>query len=71
MLCIRNGQIHDGIHRDPYVSDILIDNGRIVKIAANISADDCQVVDAAGLRIYPGFVEAHCHTGLSLSLIHI
>jgi len=66
MLCIRNGQIHDGIHRDPYVSDILIDNGRIVKIAANISADDCQVVDAAGLRIYPGFVEAHCHTGLSV-----
>ena len=64
MLLIRNGRIHDAVHREPYVADILVDDGKIRKIEPGLSAEGAEVVDAAGKEIYPGFVEAHGHTGL-------
>lgn len=64
MLLIKNGRIHDAIHREPYIADILTDNGKILSIQADIVCDGAEVVDAAGKEIYPGFVEAHGHTGL-------
>nr|MCR4854578.1 amidohydrolase [Erysipelotrichaceae bacterium] len=64
-MIIRNGLLHDAIRREPYVADIRVENGRIVKIAASIELqEDEAVVDATGLNVYPGFVEAHCHLGL-------
>lgn len=65
MKLIRNGLIHDAIHREPYAADILIDGGKIVRIGAGIEAPDAEVIDLAGLNVYPGFVDAHAHTGLS------
>ena len=65
MLCIKNGLIHDAINRDPYLADILIDNGVIVAIAPDLDLpDDTEVFDATGLFVYPGFVDAHSHLGL-------
>ena len=64
MRLIKNGLIHDAVNRDPYIADIMVDGGKIVKIEKDIAADGAQVYDAAGLEVYPGFVEAHCHTGL-------
>ncbi|MBQ8150491.1 MAG: amidohydrolase [Clostridia bacterium] len=64
MLLIKNGLIHDAVHREPYTADILCDGGKIARIAEQIDAAGADVFDAAGLEIYPGFVEAHCHTGL-------
>lgn len=63
MLLIRNGLIFDAVHREPYTADILVKDGKIVEIGAGLTAD-CPTFDAAGLHIYPGFVEAHCHIGL-------
>ena len=31
MLCIRNGRIHDMVHPEAFVGDILIENGKIVE----------------------------------------
>ncbi len=62
MLCIKNGTVHDAVHEQPYSADILVENGKIAAIGENLSAD--QVIDAAGLHVYPGFVEAHGHIGL-------
>lgn len=69
MLCIKNGTLHTASNADArmrtFSADILIDAGKIQEIGINLSAPDgCEVVDATGLHIYPGFVEAHCHTGL-------
>ncbi|MBR0464388.1 MAG: amidohydrolase [Clostridia bacterium] len=64
MLLIKGGLIHDAVNREPYVGDILVEDGKIKKIAPNIDAPDAEVYDAAGKEIYPGFVEAHGHTGL-------
>lgn len=63
MLLIRNGLIFDAVHREPYTADILVKDGKIAEIGAGLTAD-CATFDAAGLHIYPGFVEAHCHIGL-------
>lgn len=61
-VCIKNGLIHDAIHSESYVADLLIENGKIAAIAPGLSGDT--VIDAAGLEVYPGFVEAHSHIGL-------
>ena len=65
MLCIKNGLIHDAVNREAYKGDILIENGKISAIGSDISVTEgTEIIDAEGLQIYPGFVEAHCHLGL-------
>lgn len=69
MICMKNGTIHTarkgetGIQH--FLADILIGDGKIREISPDIAVPkDCAIVDASGLHIYPGFVEAHCHIGL-------
>ena len=64
MICIKNGTLHTAITKDVFVADLLIDHGKIVKIGQNISAENAEVIDASGLHVYPGFIDAHCHIGL-------
>ena len=64
MICIKNGTLHTAVSKETFIADILIDGGKIVKIGKDLSADGAEVIDAAGLHVYPGFVEAHCHIGL-------
>ena len=65
MLCIKNGLIHDAVNRDPYIADILIDNGVITAIAPELSIPEgTEIFNASGLLVYPGFVDAHSHLGL-------
>ncbi len=68
MLLIKQGNIHDAVQRNTYIGDILVENGKIVKMEPVLQGktiNDAQVLDASGLQIYPGFVEAHCHLGLN------
>jgi len=65
MILIRNGLVHDAICPQAQAVDILIDGGKIATIGANLTAPaDCEIVDAQGLNIYPGFIDAHSHLGL-------
>ena len=65
MLCIKNGTVHDGVHREGFQADILVEDGKIKAIGEKLEVPgDAEVVDAAGLQVYPGFVEAHGHIGL-------
>ena len=64
-LLIRGGLVHDAVHEMPYIADILCEDGKIAAIAPDLPAPEgCETVDASGLNVYPGFVEAHGHTGL-------
>lgn len=66
-LLIKQGIIHDAVHERPYEADILVKDGRIARIEPVLdgkAAEDAEVLDASGLQVYPGFVEAHCHLGL-------
>ena len=64
MICIKNGTLHTAVSKETFIADILIDGGKIVKIGKGLSADGAEAMDATGLHVYPGFVEAHCHIGL-------
>lgn len=64
MLLIKNGIIHDLETQKPYKADILVDKGKIKDIGKDFSKDH-KVFNAKGLDIYPGFVDAHSHLGVS------
>ena len=64
-MLIKNGLIYDAVNKTPYRADIRTEGTLIKEIAANLSpADGEEVIDAAGLRVYPGFIDAHSHLGL-------
>ncbi len=65
MLCVKNGMIHDAVHQEAFRGDIIVEDGKIIAIGENLKAEDAaKIVDAEGLYVYPGFVEAHGHIGL-------
>ena len=65
MLCIKNGTVHDGVHREGFQADILVEDGKIQAIGEGLAVpESAEILDAAGLQVYPGFVEAHGHIGL-------
>lgn len=66
-LLIKQAEIYDAVQDDPYRADILVKDGKIERIEEIIEGrvvNEARIIDADGLRIYPGFVEAHCHLGL-------
>lgn len=65
MLVVRNGRIHNAIQPEAFVADILVEDGKIVKIGTGLEVPEgAQIIEAEGLEVYPGFVEAHGHIGL-------
>ena len=66
MLLIQNGRLYTMESEKVVCSDLLIADGKIAKIAKSISPTDrMQIIDATGLNIYPGFIDAHSHIGIS------
>ncbi len=58
-MIIKNGTLvlRDGLAKQ----DVLVQDGKIVKIADNICADGETVVDASGLHVFPGLIDIHVH----------
>ena len=66
MLLIQHGTLHTMESDDPIRADLLIRDGKIAKIARKISPEkDIQILNAEGLHIYPGFIDAHSHIGIA------
>lgn len=66
MLLIQNGILYTMEDESPKQGDILLRGGRIEKIADKIEpTDGMECMDAQGLRVYPGFIDAHSHIGIS------
>ena len=64
-MLIQHGTIYDGVTPTPYAADIRLESGKIKEISPDLTPHPGEeVFDAAGLRIYPGFVDAHSHLGL-------
>ena len=62
---IKNGTILSVLDGSEKKADILVESGIVKKIGADIVPDpDTEVIDAAGLTITTGWVDAHCHTGV-------
>lgn len=66
MLLIQNGLLHTMCSPNPIEADLLVKSGKIHQIARSITpTDEMKVLDASGLRIYPGLIDAHSHIGVS------
>ena len=63
-MLIRNATIYTAVAPEPFVGDVRVCNGKILAVGPNLEAPGEPVVDATGLNLYPGFVEAHGHIGL-------
>lgn len=63
-LLIKNATIYDAVQAEPFQGDILVESGKIKKIAKSIKAKADEVFDASGLSCFPGFIDAHSHLGM-------
>lgn len=61
-LLIRGAHVLDPAADVDAVLDVLVRDGKIAEIGDGLSAPDgCEVVDAAGKHLFPGFVDPHVH----------
>ena len=60
-LLIRNGRIVDGAGNPWYMGDLAVRRGKIARIARRIDDDAKASLDASGLVVCPGFIDAHSH----------
>lgn len=59
---IKGAAIFDGKASDLVTgSDVLIENGMISAIGPDLKAEGAEVIDAAGLTLIPGLMDAHVH----------
>lgn len=60
-ILIKNGTVIDPAQSLEAKRDLLIRDGRIAEIGESLSADDAEILDAAGLIVAPGFIDLHVH----------
>ncbi|KKM67815.1 hypothetical protein LCGC14_1467360, partial [marine sediment metagenome] len=60
-ILIKGGRVIDPASNTDKKADILIEGGKIKQIKSGISASANEVIDAGGLIVCPGFIDAHVH----------
>lgn len=66
MLWIQHGIIHPMTGAAPFAADIQIEDGRILKLVPpDAHPAKASLLDAAGLHIWPGFLDPRTHLGLT------
>lgn len=64
MLLIKNGLVYT-MEEAPSKIDILVDAGKIKALGKGLDCpESCEVLDAEGQMVFPGFIDAHCHLGM-------
>lgn len=63
-ILIQNGTVVRSTGRKE--ADVLIENGKIARIAPHIDAQADRVIDAAGCYLFAGFIDTHTHFDLDL-----
>ena len=59
----KNGKVFP-ISTNPFVGDVLVEDGKIKAIGALNKTEADEVVELNGKYLFPGFVDAHSHIGL-------
>lgn len=60
-ILIKNGTVYDGLGNEGSSADVLLENGKIARIAETIDTCADIVIDASGKIVTPGFVDIHRH----------
>ena len=60
---LKNAKIYDGTGAEPFFGDVLIEQDKIAKVGAEITAPDTdtKTIDLSGLSLSSGFIDAHSH----------
>jgi dihydroorotase len=61
MLLIKNGTVIDPSCGRHAQEDVLVRNGKIALVGADLEAPEAEVVDAAGRIVCPGLIDMHVH----------
>ena len=65
MLLIKNAKIYTMANEIIENGCILVEDGKIKEVGTDCVAPlDAEVIDAAGMNVFPGFIDAHCHIGM-------
>jgi len=67
-LLFRKALILDGTGASPVTGDVRVEAGRVAAIGAADTLDADESIDAEGLAIAPGFIDAHTHDDAALLL---
>ena len=66
-ILIRNASVIDGTGKPAFSADVAVKDGKIVLNPDPVLGAE-EVIDAAGLVLSPGFIDAHCHGDSSLGI---
>lgn len=67
-LLVKGGLVYDGTGAPGRRADIGVRAGKVVRISPSITEPAAETVDAAGLWVTPGFVDAHTHYDVEVEL---
>jgi len=61
-LLIKNGTIVTA--NESYIGDLAVDGGKIAAIGKNLSYSSAKTIDASGMLVLPGAIDAHTHLAM-------
>ena len=65
MLLVKNANLYTMVNEEPVNADLFVSNGKIAEIGKNIEvSEDVKIIDATGMNVFPGFIDAHSHLGI-------
>lgn len=62
-LVIHSARVVDPLNGIDAIMDVAVDGGKIAEVAGTITSAARETVDAAGLVLQPGIIDAHVHLG--------
>ena len=65
-VLIKNAVVVDGTGKPAFEADVGIVEGRIALVAVDVEQGARHTIDAKGLHLTPGFIDAHTHSDLTL-----
>lgn len=65
-LLLANGYVYQGHSFEP--ADVLCQGDKIIQVGFGLPADNAEVLDASGLMICPGFIDAHTHGAVGVDV---
>ena len=60
-VLLKNGRLIDYKTKKDEITDILINNDKVEKIAKEINCEADKIIDCTNLNIIPGMIDMHCH----------
>ena len=60
-LLVKNGRVVDPAQELDRISDVLLEDGKVSRVATGLQAPGSPVLDAAGLIVAPGLIDIHVH----------